>query len=78
MVYKHASNTPGSAEAFANYLVAAGVEEGDATNLFVSYEQVNEIIADKRVQGVALTGSERAGELIAAEAGKNLKRLWRR
>lgn len=74
MVYKHASNTPGSAEAFANYLVAAGIEEGAATNLFVSYEQVNEIIADKRVQGVALTGSERAGELIAAEAGKNLKR----
>lgn len=74
MVYKHASNTPGSAVAFEKYLVAAGIEEGAATNLFVSYDQVNDIIADKRVQGVALTGSERAGELIAAEAGKNLKR----
>lgn len=74
MVYKHASNTPGSAEAFEKFLVAAGIEEGAATNLFVSYDQVNDIIADKRVQGVALTGSERAGELIAAEAGKNLKR----
>lgn len=74
MVYKHASNTPGSAEAFEKYLIAAGVEEGAATNLFVSYDQVNDIIADQRVQGVALTGSERAGELIAAEAGKNLKR----
>lgn len=74
MVYKHASNTPGSAAAFETFLKAAGVEDGAATNLFVSYDQINDIIADKRVQGVALTGSERAGELIAAEAGKNLKR----
>lgn len=74
MVYKHSSNTPGSAATFTEYLIAAGVEEGACTNLFISYDQVNTIIADKRVQGVALTGSERAGELIAAEAGKNLKR----
>lgn len=74
MVYKHSSNTPGSAEAFTAYLLEAGVEAGACTNLFISYDQVNTIIADKRVQGVALTGSERAGELIAAEAGKNLKR----
>lgn len=74
MVYKHASNTPGSAEAFEILLKEAGVEDGACTNLFVDYSQVNQIIADKRVQGVALTGSERAGELIAAEAGKNLKR----
>lgn len=74
MVYKHASNTPGSAAAFEVLLKEAGVEEGACTNLFVDYSQVNKIIADKRVQGVALTGSERAGELIAAEAGKNLKR----
>ena len=74
MVYKHASNTPGSAEAFAELLLEAGVEVGACTNLFIDYDQVNQIIADKRVQGVALTGSERAGALIAAEAGKNLKR----
>ncbi|MBS7576425.1 MULTISPECIES: aldehyde dehydrogenase family protein [unclassified Enterococcus] len=74
MLYKHASNTPGSAEVFAELLIEAGVEVGACTNLFIDYEQVNQIIADKRIQGVALTGSERAGALIAAEAGKNLKR----
>jgi len=74
MVYKHASSTPGSAEAFEKLLIEAGVEPGACTNLFINYEQVNSIIADKRVQGVALTGSERAGEKVAAEAGKNLKR----
>ena len=74
MVYKHASNTPGSAVIFEDMLKKAGVEEGACTNLFVNYEQVNQIIADPRVQGVALTGSERAGSEIAAEAGKNLKR----
>ncbi len=58
MVYKHASNTPGSADAFEKLLKEAGVEDGAITNLFISYDQVNKIIADRIVQGVALTGSE--------------------
>ena len=44
------------------------------TNLFVSYDQVSEIIADPRIAGVCLTGSERGGEAVAAEAGKHLKK----
>ena len=40
----------------------------------INYDQVNTIIADPRVQGVALTGSEGAGKKIAAEAGANLKK----
>lgn len=73
MLLKHASNTPSSAVAFEKVVKEAGAPDGSLTNLFVDYDQVNRIIADDRVQGVALTGSERAGQLIAAEAGKNMK-----
>lgn len=74
LLYKHASNTPGSAVAFEAAVREAGAPEGSCVNLFINYDQVNKIIADMRVQGVALTGSERAGKEIAAEAGRNLKK----
>ncbi|MGN1284719.1 MAG: aldehyde dehydrogenase family protein, partial [Candidatus Limosilactobacillus intestinavium] len=74
MVLKDASNCPTSAQAFADLVKEAGAPEGSLTNLFVSYDQVGAIIADKRVQGVCLTGSERGGQAVATEAAKNLKK----
>ena len=52
----------------------AGVPEGAYVNVFASHEQIETIIADPRIQGVSLTGSERAGSVVAALAGKNLKK----
>ncbi|GAJ27168.1 succinate-semialdehyde dehydrogenase [Liquorilactobacillus sucicola DSM 21376 = JCM 15457] len=74
VILKHASIVPECAQAFEEACIAAKIPEGAFKNLFVNYEQVNHIIADPRVQGVALTGSEGAGRKIAAEAGKNLKK----
>ena len=74
MVLKDASNCPTSAQAFADLVKEAGAPEGSLTNLFVSYDQVGAIIADKRVQGVCLTGSERGGQAVATEAAKDLKK----
>ncbi|APX71430.1 NAD-dependent succinate-semialdehyde dehydrogenase [Companilactobacillus allii] len=74
MILKHASNTPGSAEAFEKIVKEAGAPDGSLTNLFASYDQVSDIIADSRIQGVALTGSKRGGQSVAAVAGKNLKK----
>ncbi|MBS4455630.1 NAD-dependent succinate-semialdehyde dehydrogenase [Tuanshanicoccus lijuaniae] len=74
MVLKHASICPGSAQAFEDLVDEAGAEKGSYTNLFVSYGQVANIIADPRITGVCLTGSERGGAAIAEEAGKNLKK----
>lgn len=74
MVLKHASICPGSAQAFEDLVKEAGAEDGAFTNLFVSYGQVANIIADPRITGVCLTGSERGGASIAEEAGKNLKK----
>ncbi|ERL65982.1 NAD-dependent succinate-semialdehyde dehydrogenase [Schleiferilactobacillus shenzhenensis] len=74
MILKHASNTPGSAAAFEDMVREAGAPEGAFKNLFLSYDQVSQAIADPRVSGVALTGSERGGASVAQEAGKQLKK----
>ena len=74
MVLKHAANTPTSAKRFCEIVEEAGVPAGTLTNLFLSYDQVSKAIADTRVQGVALTGSERGGRAVAEAAGKQLKK----
>ncbi|KAB8041736.1 NAD-dependent succinate-semialdehyde dehydrogenase [Janthinobacterium aquaticum] len=74
LVVKHASNVPQCALAFEKLFLDAGAPEGAYTNVFISSEQVATAIADPRVQGVALTGSERAGASVAASAGKSLKK----
>ncbi|MRW84792.1 aldehyde dehydrogenase family protein [Pseudoduganella sp. FT26W] len=71
---KHASNVPQAAAAFEQLVRDAGAPVGVWTNLYASGEQVAALIADDRVQGVALTGSEKAGSIVAAQAGKYLKK----
>ncbi len=71
---KHASVVPQCALAFQEVVAAAGVPEGVWTNIFASGDQIARLIADDRVQGVALTGSENAGSIVAAQAGKYLKK----
>ena len=65
VVAKHASIVPQCAEAFERLILDAGAPKGVWTNLFISSDQVADIIADPRVQGVALTGSEGAGRAVA-------------
>ncbi len=74
IVLKHASNVPQSAEAMDRLMIEAGLPQGAFQNLFPSHAQVSRIIADHRVRGVALTGSEGAGAKVAAEAGIALKK----
>ncbi|KGO32139.1 NAD-dependent succinate-semialdehyde dehydrogenase [Oenococcus alcoholitolerans] len=74
MILKHASNTPGSAAAFERIVEEAGAPEGSFKNMFLTYDQISDILTDPRLQGVALTGSERGGSSVASEAGKNLKK----
>ena len=65
---------PGSALAVAQLMNDAGVPEGAYVNVFASHDQIETMIADPRVAGVSLTGSERAGAVVAAIAGRNLKK----
>ncbi|MBV4369196.1 NAD-dependent succinate-semialdehyde dehydrogenase [Erwinia sp. BNK-24-b] len=71
---KHAANVPHCATLFEELVTEAGAPKGAWTNLFVSNEQIATLIADDRVQGAALTGSERAGSAVAQQAGKYLKK----
>ncbi|WP_312241712.1 NAD-dependent succinate-semialdehyde dehydrogenase [Pantoea sp.] len=71
---KHANIVPHCADAFENLVKEAGAPDGAWTNLFVTTDQIANLIADDRVRGVALTGSERAGSAVAQQAGKYLKK----
>jgi succinate-semialdehyde dehydrogenase / glutarate-semialdehyde dehydrogenase len=74
LIVKHAPNVPQCALAFEKLFLDAGAPVGAYTNVFLSNEQAATAIADQRIKGVALTGSERAGEAVASEAGKALKK----
>jgi succinate-semialdehyde dehydrogenase/glutarate-semialdehyde dehydrogenase len=54
---------------------AAGVPKDAYINIYATNEQIAEVIADPRVQGVSLTGSGRAGAAVAEVAGRNLKKV---
>src|SRR5690348_16047859 len=75
VILKHAENCPTSALAIAQIMKDAGVPEGVYVNIFATHDQVASMIADPRLRGVSLTGSERAGTVVAAEAGRNLKKV---
>ena len=74
IILKHAEICPRSALAISQILNDAGLPQGVYNNLFASHDQIADMIADPRIQGVSLTGSERAGAIIGAQAGKNLKK----
>jgi succinate-semialdehyde dehydrogenase/glutarate-semialdehyde dehydrogenase len=74
ILMKHASSVPQCALAFERIMTDAGAPDGAYTNLFVTADQVSLLIEDARVQGIALTGSEKAGESLASQAGKQLKK----
>ncbi|AFM15980.1 NAD-dependent aldehyde dehydrogenase [Mycolicibacterium chubuense NBB4] len=75
IVLKHAPQCPESAQALQKIFRDAGYPEGAYVNIYATNEQVADIIADPRVQGVSLTGSERAGAAVAEIAGRNLKKV---
>ncbi len=74
MVLKHSSNVPQSALAIEEVFREAGVPEGVFQTLLIGSAAVNRIIADHRVAGVTLTGSDKAGETVAEAAGRALKK----
>lgn len=74
LLLKHASNVPQCAAAFESLMRDAGLPQGAFQNLYATRDQVEQIINSPKVHGVALTGSEGAGAIIASQAGKALKK----
>ncbi|BAL87923.1 putative aldehyde dehydrogenase [Actinoplanes missouriensis 431] len=75
IVLKHAPQCPASAAAIQRIFQDAGFPTGAYVNVYATDDQVARIIADPRVQGVSLTGSERAGSAVAEIAGRHLKKV---
>src|SRR5437868_7920592 len=75
ILLKHAPQCPESAAALQQIYDDAGFPAGAYTNIYASNEQIADVIADPRVQGVSVTGSERAGAAVAEIAGRNLKKV---
>src|SRR5215218_1225780 len=75
ILLKHAPQCPESAEAMQKIFDDAGVPEGAYENIYATNEQIEWVIADPRVHGVSVTGSERAGAAVAEIAGRNLKKV---
>jgi succinate-semialdehyde dehydrogenase/glutarate-semialdehyde dehydrogenase len=74
VMVKHAGCVPQCAIAFEKLWREAGAPAGAYTNLLISHDQVNAVIDDPRIKGVALTGGVEAAKGIAARAGQNLKK----
>ncbi|HEX4734107.1 MAG TPA: NAD-dependent succinate-semialdehyde dehydrogenase [Thermoleophilaceae bacterium] len=75
ILLKHAPQCPESAEAMAQIFKDAGFPEGAYENIRATNEQIEWVIADPRVRGVSVTGSERAGAAVAEIAGRNLTKV---
>ncbi|WP_173922953.1 NAD-dependent succinate-semialdehyde dehydrogenase [Agromyces sp. Marseille-P2726] len=75
ILLKHAEQCPESAAAMQQIFLDAGFPEGAYVNIYASHDQIAKVIADPRVQGVSLTGSERAGAAVAEVAGRHLKKV---
>jgi succinate-semialdehyde dehydrogenase/glutarate-semialdehyde dehydrogenase len=75
VLLKHAPQCPETAAALQQIYLDAGFPEGAYVNIYATNEQIANVIADPRVQGVSVTGSERAGAAVAEVAGRNLKKV---
>jgi succinate-semialdehyde dehydrogenase/glutarate-semialdehyde dehydrogenase len=75
ILLKHAPQCPESSEAMQRIFDDAGFPEGAYQNIYAGNEQIERVIADPRVHGVSVTGSERAGAAVAEIAGRNLKKV---
>ena len=75
VLLKHAPQCPESAAAIEQIYLDAGFPPGAYTNIYATNEQVADVIANPIVQGVSLTGSERAGAAVAEIAGRHLKKV---
>lgn len=73
-ILKHANNVPECALAVQEVMEAAGAPAGLTATLLIDNSKVASIIADERIAAVTLTGSTEVGAIVAAQAGKALKK----
>lgn len=72
---KHADNVQGAALALVDAWRDAGLPADIFANLNVHHRELPRLIADDRIAAVTVTAGVAAGSAIAAEAGRNLKKV---
>ena len=74
VVLKHASICFGSGKMMEKLFLDAGFPKGVFQNLEIGHAEVKSVLENPIIQGVSLTGSEKAGAEVASIAGKNIKK----
>ena len=72
---KHAPIVTGTALAIEQLMREAGLPQHLFRVLIINTDEAANVIAHPRVTGVTLTGSARAGKVVAAKAGEALKKV---
>lgn len=75
VLLKHAPNVTGCGMAIREAFLSAGFPENLLGLLIMDPTHTELVIAHPAVQGVTITGSEKAGRSVAALAGKHLKKV---
>ena len=73
-ILKHAPSVTGSALMLEKMFVEAGAPQGLFQVLLLDPSKLNNVIADRRIAAVTLTGSTKAGKSVAAAAGAAMKK----
>ena len=71
---KHAPNVFGCALAIEDVFRQCGLPDGVFQSLLIDVAPVEELLKDRRVRAVTLTGSGRAGSEVAGIAGREIKK----
>jgi succinate-semialdehyde dehydrogenase/glutarate-semialdehyde dehydrogenase len=74
VILKHAANVPGCALAIEQVFHKAGFPDGSMATLLISSSRVAPLVENPAIRAVTLTGSDLAGQSVAAAAGKQLKK----
>lgn len=75
VILKHAPSVPQCALAIEQLFHDAGFEEGFFKNYFLTNEDASALIAHPSIAGISFTGSDATGSLLAAQAGKHIKKV---
>lgn len=74
MLVKPAPNVPQCSLAIQQLIDECGLPKGLIQVIFADEDQVQQVISDKRVKAVTLTGSDKAGSIVASSAAKQIKK----
>jgi len=74
-ILKHSNIVPQCALAIEDIFRQAGFPDGTFKTIIADHEAVSGLIESDVIRGVSLTGSSEAGQIIASQAGANLKKV---